>query len=1409
MTINKHLYLAYSQNERDDTNDSYFPIDSELLSAINEDPRVSDSLIFDLNRKTIYAKGNEFGGLNPVFPKMAIGKFEGVVTQTNLLTDPAYFITGVYQDQYGRVSYSYSSAYTRLKLDAGILLDEGPGTYVTGLAVNENGELTYTYSDVHHDTTFGQLAASIYCVNDNTVEEIITYDPKKIMLGHNIGAVVESNFDVNLYDLSTGDLIECITNTEDFGLLTISPNDDIVNVRNGLIYTQGVGWYELENLDMLGRAALFYDDIMAIIEQRSEQYKIYRRHPEKLRYAYIGALMPKMSSYPPPITSNGMYWVDPRSSFLTLSTFAEDHIATSSVVSIEQMKSFAIYRGDDYLDYDPQYAYIKNEKAVIKEEDTRDDEGAKPGLDPEIPFNPPQLKGTDIHMSEFGERNGVPKPVTLPVVLGISQLKDMTFECSYVSLVFETKTGNSHYLVWREQNANYVGPSPKEDPNGGDESKADNQKYILSYIHGVDNQQKVIVNNDELICALDFEGNVSLHAIRDGFVECIRPNVLTNVSELVSFDYDQDTGSTFVKALHGIDTAIIDYVFLDVKGDLIYHQHDATIDEGEYDGDIYLNNDSGLSVVTHISQEPNGQVHYEYVELNTNFYTEEGSYIESEPIDDNGLEVLTDVYLDENGTLTYSYTNIHVNQAAQAVTLSYLEGLEIPAQNSYSVIWLYKDAENENKITFSYADLSSGSNAGTVEDPITLQTGAYQIITNISQNGDGKITYSYAMLNTTHSGSFNTDDGFITSVSLSPDGVLNASGKEFKTVENRIYDRPGSGVVTYAYLNEAGTLHYDLKNLQFEFSGDFINHFEMDASGKVSVIAGTFAYEGDNVIGPVMDVSIGHDGKISYVHRNLETVEGSYEYVTYSKGNKIANGTTCNAYTQVITSISQESDGKLSYSYVGLYTDPRDYSYHNFTMSLLASPAPDPNYVQVLTGLGLTNNGLAQSHVLSMSSTILPTKRYIDDLIESNDAMHYCGIVDPGSTPGSPVHLHCVVNNEEHTNSWIYSTGAVYKVRSPGYFGTEYVVPGDMIISYSDAIRTFTSEDNVHGLSDLRYWNVINQNIALINDYKGNTKNSDDNSLIITNIHMYDNGTLSYNAYQLTSTTSGSNKFTEAGTSSNDYDLLSSDSRLRVITGVELSTSGINTELSYEYGYVYADPNHHSVVKNKAGGPSKVIGFVDMSASGELSYSYVDIAKPAYHYSPTPNGEIRTSEAVVVPINGNATDTIKAYTNIVLDNKNHVVGSTTISYNIKHGEANTAGSYMTFNPAATYVTTMFTYSNGHILSYAYTKVTDSHVLISDKNDSTRRYFTGAKDVPLNGSIISDLNVDGISYWQNEKCWFSEIGTPAIKVNDLTTYNDTAFRNKNATFTIANKTIDFGDSNPIGFENLGALWGEIS
>lgn len=1089
MDPNKHLYIAYSANAYDSVNCSYYPMSQELLDAIKQDKRVSDSLIFDMNRQTIYAQGKEFGGLNAVFPITKTGTAQSNNYASNVITNNTYFISGITQDQYGRISYTYSFAYLNLEVWHGAEISFSP-TYITSLYVNQEGKLTYRYANVMH---------------------------------------------LNMPSLFTHQLI---------------------SGRN---------------------------------ENHNDFYN-------------------KTAGY--------------------------------KIVSIEGA------------------------------------EGIK-GLEPRY--------GT----------------------------------------------------------------------------------YVM-------------------------------------------------------------TGA-----------------YITPEGILQTAYYDASVTSGQFKESYTLNDSKPLNVITGITQSTYGQISYTYTKLNTTHSTLPGTYIVSGSVGLTGTKIVTNVYLNNNGELSYTYERLRINTAEEALTITYLNAKEVSPINSYSVIWIYRDPENSNQLTFSYSDLSTSS--GTKVTPTTssapkatlLNSTSYRVLTNIKQHGDGKISYTYSDINTSHS----------------------TLGKLFAPSDVDVSDLHTRFVITNVSLSKDGHLAYSYANLSTQNSDHsgpieeivcndsqikVISNITQSSNGKISYSLATLStklgHEGDNVSGPMYNLTVDKYGKISYTHKNLsssaytgvsqgdkklqngptayqlltgisqdadgkisysyislatsfsnyptgygilknvhidDTGRLSYKYesievnkgvyknsLTFDKGVKVVHETSPSSYTLVLNGIYQNEYGQISYTYTALYTDPKnDYKWHEIKVTSNSLPSiPIGNTVDVVNKIK-TEDGNAESHDISFDLVTVPTKVYVDNLLNATDALHYVGVITPADTANGDVKI-LSLGNYSATNPLISYTGAVYKVSGQGYFGNEYVTSGDMIISHDDNNQIITSA-NPPIIRIFTGWDVINNNLNLETIYNGNTSKS--GSKVVTAAKLTDHGTFSYASYSLSASTKGTRIVISE---SNANDIASSDSwstnilrthinqpstvhGFKVITNVRLTQSEYDTELSYTYGFIYVDKNHHETIANTQPMKSSyVLGAVSLSSDGRLSYSYIDIAKSAYHYSVQ---QITGKYADNLNVN---TYTRRGITNILRD------------------------------------------INGHVTAYSYTDFSDTHLYLKKIDKAAEYWMSGfyyQNATSVNSSYMTGYissNMPSLVRYSNntEKMSINAIGT-IIKSNSLEFKDQDVVNSLPATHTMS-------------FLNLKSLWGTI-
>ena len=372
-------------------------------------------------------------------------------------------------------------------------------------------------------------------------------------------------------------------------------------------------------------------------------------------------------------------------------------------------------------------------------------------------------------------------------------------------------------------------------------------------------------------------------------------------------------------------------------------------------------------------------------------------------------------------------------------------------------------------------------------------------------------------------------------------------------------------------------------------------------------------------------------GAFSYTYHNL-TVNSGYwvqNPATKQGNNTAVKLTTSTATSNVpgqsfITGIKQTADGLISYSYANIYTYLPDYNYHFFTVNgspSVSTEHENNTYTTVITGLTTTNNGdNSTSHTVSYAVAYVATKKYVDDLILANDALRYCGTVSPATEANGEFTL--THNPSPHAGHGITtpdtSRGAVYKVTGIGYFGTERVTPGDMIISYSDE----TTSSSAAG------WDVINENLDLrqLVEQKINSNN------VVTNVKLEADGTFSYSYNPITFgtkeqiLTGARQKFdlTNAQLTNNyggaivnlnqngvHVNNASKSTGFPVVTYAYIIQNGLHHELQVAYSYIYSDQNHHSyndgvkgndIVLNAAGTP--IMTGVKLSSDGVLSYAY-------------------------------------------------------------------------------------------------------------------------------------------------------------------------------------------------------------
>lgn len=710
---------------------------------------------------------------------------------------------------------------------------------------------------------------------------------------------------------------------------------------------------------------------------------------------------------------------------------------------------------------------------------------------------------------------------------------------------------------------------------------------------------------------------------RDGKISYSYQSIYTNHGGKVQVSpgYDEDfismvqlsadgqlTGSfgTFSSVRTGSTTSgVINNVNLDHTGKLSYSYVSLenllnVTPTGSDDGAHTLQNNTSYQVITNITQNANGSISYSYSSINT---THTSTGIVDRDIDDR---VITNVYLDADGNFSYSYANHETTTSDRlkavkvggdaTITLtgpstSYTFVTQIDQTSDGKIIYTYAyvntthstniSSSNTNKVV-TYVNLDSNGNltyhltdlsvtSGTADSNMILTNDdTYKFITGITQASDGKISYTYSQLNTNFTYEGDNVDGPVYELNIDK-----------------------TGKVSYVHKNLAvnsGVLSNDGDIITNDSTYRFITGISQASDGKISYTYGVFNTDFSNngtTNGVLTNVNIDNTGHLSYDSVDLTTNSGQYNDVSYTKGVKIKMiPSQTSTYTLVINNISQSANGKISYSYVGIYTDPRDYTYHDFTLSGSDITLDDENNVKVISKIIIDKQGNAGDHTLTYSYVQVPTREYVDRLITANDAMRYCGTFTGSGTTLS-------LNNHGNVSNPDTSKGAVYKCSTTCTIGGQKFSVGDWIISNKDDASTTDITDG---------WDTFNVNIT-VNSVGAENSNTSKSTYVLTNVYADDTGTVSYTYNDLGVTNTGIDDNGSNELLASSYD---------VITGVKLTQNGLTTELSYTYTTIKVNQAHHSTnsastgsqltIKN-ADNENKVVTGVSLSADGTLSYT--------------------------------------------------------------------------------------------------------------------------------------------------------------------------------------------------------------
>ena len=365
-------------------------------------------------------------------------------------------------------------------------------------------------------------------------------------------------------------------------------------------------------------------------------------------------------------------------------------------------------------------------------------------------------------------------------------------------------------------------------------------------------------------------------------------------------------------------------------------------------GNVSINN-SSAGLLTNVNIDNNGKLTYTATSL---LASGSGNFLTSYNIDNQGHFKSTFgsfANTHSNTNKTYSTGTNIVAANSQVLTYAVIgaDGHLYTYYGARPVLSVTNNSDNQavksisvsdHSITVNRVDLSVTS--GTANSKVTggttnitlNGTTTYQFITGITQDAKGQISYAFAGINTTHSGSLNTSTAnaqtigttssttasFVTAGSLSSSGVLTGStgtishatsgvttGKYGESA-SKTCGLAGKFNVPYITINDCGHIT--------SASNSEITLPSLSNTGTGNVVTSVTHANG------VITVTKGETFVKKSELNNLDVSSGNYKTeinIPIMTGSSASKNDTIH----VITGITQ-TDGKISYEYSGLYITP-------------------------------------------------------------------------------------------------------------------------------------------------------------------------------------------------------------------------------------------------------------------------------------------------------------------------------------------------------------------------------------------------------------------------------------------------------------------------------------------------------
>ena len=943
-----------------------------------------------------------------------------------------------------------------------------------------------------------------------------------------------------------------------------------------------------------------------------------------------------------------------------------------------------------------------------------------------------------------------------------------------------------------------------------------------------------------------------------------------------SYTYIITTHTNDGAELSSAGSHIVANVGLDSDGNFTYTYRDISVTEGSYmSTKLYeINYSSPKQVLTGITQTADGQISYTYTALYTNHITEIdqiGDFVHNVSITHDGVlqgemgnfttsagtesnvwspikpAYVRGVHLDHTGQLSYTFAYVHHTTTPTASTAISVEDAGVD-------VIVGVNLDDEGNFTYTHRTIIPGQASGSVTLTYITKTDAgfnntdgysvkwVDLDGTMDVNNDGTVDYSHLLHFT-----------YADLSSLPPANYkdpLADTGNQIVLTHNR-----GTYIISSVYQYSNGRISYTYTYLNTDHS-------------NTGVDLGNLVTGHDSHV--ITNVGLDRDGNFTYTYRDISMNTGTLAVPAYAPNDErtndvkvpmAANNSNSAEHNGIrfITSLSQTADGQITYTYASIYNDPvNDYKYHDFNInSVVPYDTQTADHVAVIDGIS-TINGNSIEHTVSYHMTYVATKKYVDELIQTNDAMRYCGTFTVNSTTGEITFSHNTINgniNIAHSAA-DRSRGAVYKASAVSTYNNYEIQIGDYIISNTDDATV--QIDNG--------WDIIQHNLN-IRSAGSSALNTQDSSRVLTNTYINDSGVLSYtfgtigvvndvaSVDNITGTTTPSNKIQSINsTSTGDV-----PTGYPVITGINITQNGLTTTLSYNVTNIYANTNHHSTSDVSTNPPAnaetmpRVIGSINITGDGALTYTYYYLPRQGNHYetgtywpddtsyvvsgvAPNSNSQITTA-TLSIPAESNtaSTDDNAPVSGLWIDMLGHTLNVTRSK--LRHALPNITSetekaawpeyvntisknsitqlhqaSTTTFTPAGFNVVAGFiTNDTGHVIGVTGVEISDRQIKNTaiNTNNTTTYCITG---VPTQGVIgetytAANLYFDGSGLTSNNLH-----ATGNATIDGETRLNGTTYignANTDETY-IMSKTIRLNETaGSVEFEGLDRLWGTLS